>query len=57
MNGHLVPFIGVSVNLGELLLISMPVLTEETRRGFTKQARDAAEDGRVAVRNIRRDAS
>ncbi|QBF25536.1 ribosome recycling factor [Pseudomonas tructae] len=43
-------------NLGELLLISMPALTEETRRGFTKQARDAAEDGRIAVRNIRRDA-
>ncbi|MCS4284503.1 ribosome recycling factor [Pseudomonas sp. BIGb0278] len=43
-------------NLGELLLITMPALTEETRRGFTKQAREAAEDGRVAVRNIRRDA-
>ena len=43
-------------NLGELLLISMPPLTEETRKGFTKQARSAAEDGRVAVRNIRRDA-
>jgi ribosome recycling factor len=43
-------------NLGELLLISMPALTEETRKGFTKQARDAAEDARVAVRNIRRDA-
>ena len=44
-------------NLGELLLISMPALTEETRRGFTKQARDVAEDARVAVRNIRRDAN
>lgn len=43
-------------NLGELLLVTMPALTEETRKGFTKQARDAAEDGRVAVRNIRRDA-
>ena len=43
-------------NLGELLLISMPALTEETRKGFTKQARAAAEDARVAVRNIRRDA-
>ncbi|MCY1552901.1 Ribosome-recycling factor [compost metagenome] len=43
-------------NLGELLLISMPALTEETRKGFTKQARDAAEDARIAVRNIRRDA-
>ena len=43
-------------NLGELLLITMPALTEETRKGFTKQARDAAEDARIAVRNIRRDA-
>ena len=43
-------------NLGELLLVTMPALTEETRRGFTKQARDAAEEGRIAVRNIRRDA-
>jgi ribosome recycling factor len=40
-----------------LLLISMPALTEETRKGFTKQARDVAEDARVAVRNIRRDAN
>lgn len=42
-------------NLGELLLITMPALTEETRRGFTKQAREEAENARVAVRNIRRD--
>ena len=41
---------------GAALLVTMPALTEETRKGFTKQARDAAEDGRVAVRNIRRDA-
>ena len=34
----------------------MAPLTEETRKGFTKQARAAAEDARVAVRNIRRDA-
>ena len=43
-------------NLGELLLISMPALTEETRKVFAKQARDAAEDARISVRNIRRDA-
>ncbi|QAX82087.1 ribosome recycling factor [Candidatus Pseudomonas adelgestsugas] len=43
-------------NLGELLLISMPALTEETRKCCTKQARSAAEYARVAVRNIRRDA-
>ena len=41
---------------GAVIRVPMPALTEETRRGFTKQARDAAEDGRVAVRNIRRDA-
>jgi len=34
----------------------MPALTEETRKGFTKQARSEAENARVAVRNIRRDA-
>ena len=34
----------------------MPALTEETRKVFAKQARDAAEDARIAVRNIRRDA-
>ena len=34
----------------------MPALTEETRKGYTKQARAEAENGRIAVRNIRRDA-
>jgi ribosome recycling factor len=34
----------------------MPALTEETRRGFTKQAKAEAEQAKVAVRNIRRDA-
>ncbi len=34
----------------------MPALTEETRKGFTKQARAEAEQARVSVRNIRRDA-
>ncbi len=34
----------------------MPALTEETRKGYTKQARSEAENARVAVRNIRRDA-
>ncbi|MCY1453040.1 Ribosome-recycling factor [compost metagenome] len=34
----------------------MPALTEETRKGYTKQARSEAENARVAIRNIRRDA-
>ena len=35
----------------------MPALTEETRKEFTKQAKNEAENGRVAIRNIRRDAN
>jgi ribosome recycling factor len=41
---------------GEVMRIPMPMLTEETRKGFTKQARQEAESARVSVRNARRDA-
>jgi len=41
---------------GEVIRIPMPMLTEETRKGFTRQARQEAESGRVSVRNARRDA-
>ncbi len=41
---------------GELIRIPMPPLTEETRKGFSKQARSEAENARVSIRNIRRDA-
>ena len=41
---------------GTTIRIPMPALTEETRKGYTKQARQEAENARVAVRNIRRDA-
>ena len=40
---------------GELIRIPMPALTEETRKGFTKQARSEAELTRVSIRNVRRD--
>jgi len=43
-------------NNGESIRVPMPALTEETRREYTKQARAEAENARVAVRNIRRDA-
>ena len=43
-----------STNNG-LIRIPLPMLTEETRKNFIKQARAEAENGRVAVRNIRRD--
>src|SRR5690554_341027 len=41
---------------GTTIRIPMPALTEETRKGYTKQARAEAENARDAVRNIRRDA-
>ena len=41
---------------GEVIRIPMPMLTEETRKGFIRQARQAAESARVSVRNARRDA-
>jgi ribosome recycling factor len=33
----------------------MPPLTEETRKGLIRQARQEAEQARIAIRNIRRD--
>ncbi|MBA1274271.1 ribosome recycling factor [Stutzerimonas azotifigens] len=41
---------------GTTIRVPMPALTEETRKGYSKQARGEAENARVAVRNIRRDA-
>jgi ribosome recycling factor len=42
---------------GDLLRVPMPALTEERRRDLTKVVRNAAEDSRIAVRNLRRDAN
>jgi ribosome recycling factor len=44
------------VTAGEVIRIPMPMLTEETRRGFTRQAKQEAESARVSIRNARRDA-
>ena len=43
-------------NNGEQIRLSIPPLTEERRKDLTKQVRKYAEDSKVAVRNIRRDA-
>lgn len=40
---------------GSVIRIPMPALTEETRKGYIKQARQEAERARVSVRNARRD--
>ena len=43
-------------NNGEQILLSIPPLTEERRKELVKQIRKYAEGGKVAIRNIRRDA-
>ena len=42
---------------GDLIRVPMPALTEERRRDLTKVVRNAGEDARIAVRNLRRDAN
>jgi len=44
-------------NNGDVIRVPMPALTEETRKEYTKQAKHEAENARVALRNIRRDAN
>ncbi len=44
-------------NNGDVIRIPMPALTEETRKEYTKQAKQEAENARIAIRNIRRDAN
>ena len=43
-------------NNGESVFITIPPLTEERRKELVKQVKKMAEDSKVAVRNIRRDA-
>lgn len=42
---------------GDILRVPMPALTEERRRDLSKVVRNAAEDAKIAVRNLRRDAN
>src|SRR3954452_24788221 len=43
-------------NDGKLIRLPIPQLTEERRKELVKLVKQMAEDGRVAVRNVRRDA-
>ena len=45
------------VNNGETIILTVPTLTEETRREYVKQAKAMAEDAKVALRNVRQDAN
>ncbi|MFZ4262635.1 ribosome recycling factor [Sphingobacterium sp. HJSM2_6] len=44
-------------NDGLIIRLSVPALTEERRRDLVKKAKDETEKGRVAIRNIRKDAN
>ena len=45
------------MNDGRVIRLSFPQLTEERRREIKKQVQKYAEDAKVAIRNIRRDAN
>ena len=49
--------IGITpVSSGDVIRVPLPPLTEENRRDLAKQAKAEAENCRIAIRNIRRDA-
>lgn len=45
------------VNNGEMIILTVPELTEEKRREYVKLAKATCEEARVALRNIRQDAN
>lgn len=44
-------------NNGEVIILNIPALTEETRREYVKQVKQMAEDCKIALRNVRQDAN
>ena len=44
-------------NDGELVRLNIPPLTEERRLNLVKQAKNEAENGKISIRNIRKDAN
>ncbi len=50
--------IGITpTNNGEVVILTVPDLTEERRRDYVKQVKAMAEDAKVALRNIRQEAN
>ncbi len=45
------------MNNGDVIIISVPPLTEERRRDLAKQAKAEAEDAKIGIRNSRKDAN
>ena len=49
--------IGITpVSTGDVIRVPLPPLTEENRKDLARMAKQEAENGRIAIRNIRRDA-
>ena len=44
-------------NNGEVIILNIPALTEDTRRDYVKQAKTIGEECKIALRNIRQDAN
>lgn len=50
--------IGITpTNNGEMIILSIPELTEERRKEYVKQAKSVGEEAKVALRTIRQDAN
>lgn len=45
------------MNNGDNIIISVPPLTEERRRDLVKQAKSEAEEAKIGIRNVRKDAN
>jgi len=45
------------MNNGDVIIISVPPLTEERRRDLAKQAKVEAEEAKIGVRNVRKDSN
>ena len=45
------------MNNGDIIIISVPPLTEERRRDLVKQAKQEAEEAKIGIRNHRKDAN
>lgn len=45
------------MNNGDMIIISVPPLTEERRRDLVKQAKAEAEDAKIGVRNVRKESN
>lgn len=44
-------------NNGECIILNIPALTEETRKGYVKEVKQIAEECKISLRNIRQDAN